>query len=1050
VTGPETSPAALEILLFGPMQVRVHGKPLPRLRSRKGLWLLALLTLRHDRPVEREWLVSMLWPDLDQRQGFANLRPVLSELRGALGNQAQRLQSPDQHTLFLELTGVEADVVTFDAAIARKTLSALEQAVARYCGPLLEGCNEEWVFQERAVREENCLQALQQLADASVTVGDYAQAFGYYRRAVGLDPWSEAARRGLMEALSRSGDTNAALQVYQEFVAVLRSDPTALPDEKTSALYQRLRSEARHRAGAHPPAAPAAAPAPKVQGYLPHPLTDLVGREDERMEVILRLRRSRLVTLTGLGGIGKTRLAREVAGEVVAEYSDGVWLVALEALSEGRLVVQQIASVLGLKEEPGRMLLHSVTEHLRTRRILLVLDNCEHLLKASAQAVADLLRECGELRILATSREALGITGEAAWSVPALAVPDTEHLPEGRATLLRVLMSYESVQLFVERAQGVQKSFVLNESNARPVAQVCRQLEGMPLAIELAAARVKAMTVERIASRLDDYLGLLTGGSPTMQRRQQTLRATLDWSYDLLTKPERSLLRRLSVFTGGWTLEAAEGVCDGEGIDTSQILNLLTSLVDKSLIVFEERERDGGGRYRMLEMVRKYAAESLQASAETGQVRSKHRDYFLALAEEVETQLKGAAQGAGLARLEREHENLREALEWCRIEKDGAPAGLRLAGALGRFWEVRGYPAEGRRYLLEALAREASAERTPERARALNRAGVLAWRQGDYPAAMALHEQSLAIQRELGDKRGIVLALHELGNVVHLQGDYLAARMLHEESLAISRELEDSQGIADSLDYLGNVSREQGDYETARVFYAESLAISRELKNRGGIAWLLNQMGSVSREQGDYETARAYFEESLAISRELGDKWGIAWSLNRLGNVAREQSDYLVARMLHQESLTISRELGDRRGIAWALCSLGNVDNDQGNSGSARSLYKESLSIHGKLGDRRGVTESLEGMAAVMMAQSETQQAVRLWGAAHVLRERIGAPLPLRERKKYDQHLEQACSVLGEDAFSIAWEGGHAMTWEQAVTYARKEPEPSADDKDLE
>ena len=338
-----------------------------------------------------------------------------------------------------------------------------------------------------------------------------------------------------------------------------------------------------------------------------------------------------------------------------------MWLVALEALSEGRLVVQQIASVLGLKEEAGRTPLHSVTQHLRTKRLLLVLDNCEHLLQASAQVASHLLQECAEVRILATSREPLGITGETAWSVPVLSVPDTERLPQGRATLLRVVMSYESVQLFVERAQARQKSFVLNDRNARAVAQVCRQLDGIPLAIELAAARVKAITVEQIVSHLDNHLGLLTVGNRTAQSRQQTLRATLDWSYALLSEPERSLLKRLSVFADGWVLEAAEQVCVGEDIEEGHVLNLLTSLVDKSLVLFEERE-PAGGRYRLLEMVRQYAAEGLLSSGEATLVKTRHRDWFVALAEEVEPHLKGAEQGDWLRRLEWEYDNLRAAL----------------------------------------------------------------------------------------------------------------------------------------------------------------------------------------------------------------------------------------------------------------------------------------------------------------------------------------------------------------------------------------------------
>jgi predicted ATPase/DNA-binding SARP family transcriptional activator/Tfp pilus assembly protein PilF len=1066
MTEPETSIAALTIQLFGPMQVRVQGQPLPPLRSRAMLWLLAILTLRHNRPVEREWLAGTLWPDSDQSQAFTNLRTVISGLKSALGGEGGRLQSPNRHTLFLDLTDADVDVLQFDAALARKTLSALEQAVGLYRGPLLEGCNEEWVLQERAVRKQDCLQALQKLGDAALTGGDYEKAVGYYQHAVGMAPWGEVARRGWMEALARSGDINAALQVYREFVEVLRSDPKAVPDEQTSALYQRLRTEARQKVGTYAVVTAPAVAVPVVQGYLPHPLTDLVGREDERIEVATLLRRSRLVTLTGLGGIGKTRLAREVAGAVVGEYADGVWLVALESLNEGRRVIQQVASVLGLKEERGRTPLQRVTEHLRQKRLLLVLDNCEHLLEASAQAVGHLLQECAELRILATSREAMGIADETVWSVPALAVPDIEHLPQGQAALVRVLRGYESVQLFVERARAVRESFALSGGNARLVAQVCCQLEGIPLAIELAAARVRAMSVDQIASRLNDHLGLLTGGSRTAQSRQQTLRATLDWSYDLLTEAERALLKRLSVFAGGWTLEAAEAICCADGavgirewavgktaeapplttahsLLPDEVLDLLTSLMDKSLVLFEERE-PADGRYRLLEMVRQYAAASLQASGESEQVKCKHRDWFVALAEAEEPRLRTAEQELGLRRLETEYENLRSALAWCRAEENGAQAGLCLAGALGRFWAVRGYLTEGRRYLADALGREGAAGRTPERARALNGAGVLAYRQGDYPEARSLYGESLGIKRELGDRQGVAAALNNLGAVAKDQGDYASARVLFEESLAIQRELGDQQGVAGSLSNLGTVAFDQGDDAAARVLYEKALTLNREFDNRVWVAINLANLGILAHRQGDYAAARALFEESLAIRRELGDRHGIAYSLNNLGSAANKQGDPASARILHEESLAIRRELGDRRGIAESLGNLGNVAINQGDYASARILNEESLAIRRELESRLGIAVSLESFANLALKAGSGERAARLWGAASALRESIGSHLPPNEQEDRERDMGAVRAAIGEKALAAMWAEGRALTWEQAVAYALKQDQSSS------
>ena len=1083
---PPISIAALALQLFGPMQVRVQGQLLPTLRSRTMLWLLALLTLRPNRPVEREWLSGMLWPDKDQSQALANLRPALSGLRSALGGEGERLQSPSRRTLLLDLTGADVDVLAFDAAIASGDLLSLEQAVGLYRGPLLEGCTEEWVFQERNAREQHCLHALQTLGEAALMGGDYEQAGRYYQRAVGIDPWWEAARRGWMEALAKKGDTNAALQVYREFVTFLKDDPKALPDEQTRALYERLRTELRQKASPHAVVVATKTPTPKVTGYLPHPITELVGREDERLEVGICLRRSRLVTLVGPGGIGKTRLAREVANEVVREYRDGVWLVALEALSEGRLVIQQIASVLGLREEPGQTPLQRVTEYLRDKRLLLVLDNCEHLLEASAQVAGHLLQECGEVRILATSREALGITGETVWSVPALAVPDTQHLPQGQATLLRVLKGYESVQLFVERAQAVQKSFDLTGSNARLVAQVCHQLEGIPLAIELAAARIKVLTAQQIAARLNDHLGLLTGGSRTAQPRQQTLRATLDWSYELLTEPERLLLKRLSVFVGGCSLEAAEQVCRGAGVAEGEVLDLLTSLVGKSLVVFEEREA-AEGRYRLLEMVRQYAAEGLQASGEAEQIKHRHLQWCLTFAELAGPALSTSEQAVWLARLETEHGNLRAALAWSlKREEEGigkreasetfSLTSLLLCGALQLFWRMRGHLTEGRAWCEAALKARGAQERTAARAKALHGAGMLAFYQGDYASARSQYVESLAIFRELGNRQGIASSLNDLGIVTHGHGDYAAARSLFEECLSIRRELGDRGGLAYTLVNLGNMAKDQGDYAAAHSLYVESLAIFRELGDRQGIAISLNNLGIVTHGHGDYASARSLYEECLSIRRELGDKWGIAGSLNNLGNVIKDQGDYASARSLFEECLAIFRELGDRLGIAGSLNNLGNVIKDQGDyaaarslfeeclaicreSGirqgiafplnhlgtlafhqgdyaSARSLYEESLSIRRELGDKWGIVYSLEAFARLNLQENRSEQAAALWGAAQRLRKEIGFPLPPDEQDEYDRAVAAAREALGEEAFAAAWEEGRAMTLEQAVAYA--------------
>jgi predicted ATPase/DNA-binding SARP family transcriptional activator len=1066
----------LGITLFGPMQVRIEGKPLPPLRSRKSLWLLALLTLRHDRPVERGWLAGTLWPDVNQTRASSNLRSVVSELRQALGSQAYRLQSPSRRTLRLDLTGMDVDVRAFDAAIGSQNLLILERAVALYRGPLLEGCTEEWVFPEREKREQGCLRALETLGSTAFEAGDYETAVGYYRRALGLDTWHETARRGLMEALARKGDRNTALQVYREYVTLLRETPHMAPDEETRAVYTRLRAEASQQIAPHTVAA-SASPVPVVAGYVPHALTELVGREEERLEVAACLRRSRLVTLTGVGGIGKTRLAMAVAGDIVREYTDGVWLVALDSLSEEQQVMPQIASMLEVKEEAKRPLSVTVTEYLKNKRLLLVLDNCEHLLKASAETVRQLLAECKTVRILTTSREALGITGEIVWTVPSLPAPDPEHLPERQTALLRVLLGYASVQLFVERAQAVQKTFALTGSNAKTVAQICYRLEGIPLAIELAAARVKVITVEQIAARLGNYLGLLTGGSRTVQARQQTLRATLDWSYALLAEEERLLLQRLSIFAGGWTREAAEAVCaDSEAAETSSpilkqsdILPLLTALVDKSLI------SEANGRFRMLEMVRQFAGERLAASGEEPFILARHQDCFIALAEEAAPHLSGPEQAEWLRRLAADHDNLRAIFSRSEQGDCSAEGALRLAVALRLFWYIRGDYSEGRKCLTQVLEHGDTQARTPARARALNGLGGLVRRQGDYALAQTRYEESLSIRRELGDGRGSAETTGNLGMIQSDLGNYKGARAFFEESLSLHRQLSDKHGVAMMVTNLGSMALNQGEFIRARGLLEESLLIYRELGDRFRTAWALNTLGNVISALGDLIQAQALHEASLSYLKELGDRNGIAWTRNYQGMVAARQGDYARAQAFYQEGLSIFRDLGEKHGIGLSLEFLGEADFDQGEFASAHSLYQESLSIFKELGQKRGIASTLSKLGSLAFARGDDAMgralfkeclplfkdmgtksaiaqavntvasamqgrdvnvAVSLWGAAQTLRENTGGVMPLKEQEKYEKDLSQARVTLGEDAFVAAWEAGRALTWEQAADYA--------------
>jgi tetratricopeptide (TPR) repeat protein len=530
----------------------------------------------------------------------------------------------------------------------------------------------------------------------------------------------------------------------------------------------------------------------------------------------------------------------------------------------------------------------------------------------------------------------------------------------------------ESVRLLVERAAAVRSDFTLSESNASAIVEICRHLDGIPLALELAAARVRTISVDEIAERLADRFHLLTDGHRATLSKHRTLRALIDWSYDHLSDDERMLFRRLSVFAGGWTLRAAESVCVGEHIEEGEVLDLLSHLVGKSLVEVDSDEEQGTrrSRYRLLETVRQYALERLMEAEADGTACQRHRDFFLVLAEEAEPKLDGPDQRAWLTRLEDEHDNLRAALRACKTGDDAEDeVGLRLAGALGLFWEVSGHRSEGQSICAELLAGTDASARSSIRAKALRTAGKLTLLLGDTTEGRSLLEESLAISRELAHRDGIASSLNELGVFASSQGDFVEARDLHTDSLAIRRELGDRHGISNSLMNLGVVARRQGDHAAARSLLEESLAIRRELGDRRGIAMVLANLGNVAHVQHDSAGAHSLYAESLVMFRELGDRHGVANTLNNLGNVAWRQHDYDAARSFYEDGLAITKELGDKRGSGRALQNLGNVDFKKGDHAEARVLYEESLAIDRDLGDKQGIAHLLDNLGIIARNQ---------------------------------------------------------------------------------
>ena len=598
---------------------------------------------------------------------------------------------------------------------------------------------------------------------------------------------------------------------------------------------------------------------------LPSRLTSFIGREEEKG----LLGATRLLTLTGAGGCGKSRLALQVASELLEDFPDGVWLVELAAIADPSLVTQEVAAVVGVEEEPDEELSTTLLKYLASRNTLVVLDNCEHLVQACAEVADRLLTGAPQLKILATSREPLGIAGETTWRVPSLSMPDVENLPE-----LEALTQYEAVRLFIERAVALESRFEVTNENAPAVAHVCHRLDGIPLAIELAAVRVKVLSAEQINERIEDRFRLLTGGSRSALPRQQTLRALVDWSYDLLDEAEQALFARLSVFAGGFMLDSAEAVCaDGEA-DSYEVLDLLSSLVDKSMVIWD----GGASRYRMLETLREYARERLVEGGLLEVLENRHATHFLAIAEEAEPELEqGPKQHECLDRLENEHDNLRAALRWV-VESAETETALRLGKALEGFWSIRGHLSEGREWLAQVLALP-GAPIDPRHGKALSAAGTLASVQGDLDAAESHYQRSLSSLRQADDRRAVAKTLVGLADVAESRGDYGKARSLLEKSLEVSRGLGEQTGIAESLGFLARIAETQGLEDEAQSHYQLGLEIAKELGDKQGIGSWQRRLARSARSRGDYAAARALYEESLTVFRELGDSLGVAKAL---------------------------------------------------------------------------------------------------------------------------------------------------------------------------
>jgi predicted ATPase/DNA-binding XRE family transcriptional regulator len=730
---------------------------------------------------------------------------------------------------------------------------------------------------------------------------------------------------------------------------------------------------------------------------LPARLTSLIGREKEMVDVYEYLRRPdiRLVTLIGPPGIGKTRLSIEVARGAFSEFPGGVFFIALAPLEDPNLIAPTICQTLGFVEAIDQSPLRRLEKGIGEKNLLLVLDNVEHLIEETATLVSNLLSACPGLKILATSREALRVPGEWLYAVPALKVPNVNFSID-----LESVSQFSALTLFVERARAVRSDFVLNANNIRTIALICTRLDCLPLAIELIAARARFMSPQTLLTKLNDQFVLSADGVRAVSARQKTWHNAISWSYNLLAEPERILFRRLAIFAGGFTFEAAKAVCGLDELSGKDIFDLLGRLIDKSLVVLEGVSTRNETRYYLLETIREYALEKLNQSDEMTILCLRHLKFFAEMVEEAERNFKGALQAGWYYRLDREVDNLRAALTWFE-GTNHAELRLRFAAGLWRYWKSRGQSSEGRRHLqriLEGLP-PGPARQTPACARALTAVGSLAYYEGDFSYSEQSRNDALAIFQSLGDNVGIADCLNGLGNIAISQGNYDAARRFYEESLTMRKDLGDIWGVARLLGNLGLLSYFQMDYARAYSLHSESLTLFRELRDDEGIANELVNLGDVALHQAELSTALAFYTESAATSGGLKDQWGFAYAIMGIANVAFEQGD-------------VSK---------------------------ASSLYRECLSLFHDESDHIGLPYALESMAALAMMKNQPEKATRMFGAADALRERTNSPMPLPNTSAYQKNISVLQQQLDRSRFEAAWKQGRLMTMEQVIVYALEE-----------
>jgi len=754
---------------------------------------------------------------------------------------------------------------------------------------------------------------------------------------------------------------------------------------------------------------------------LPVQLTGFIGREDSLKIIKELLEKTRLLTLLGPGGGGKTRLAMQVGADMIDDFANGVFIAELAPVTDPDFIPDTLLNSFGIKEEARKTDEATLTDHLKNKELLLILDNCEHLIYECAVITEKLLSSCPKLRIITTSRESLNCSGERTYSVPSLSHPDISNDISPQQ-----LSQFESVRLFIERALAVNLNFRITNENVKALAEICSRLDGIPLAIELAAARVKALSVEKICERLHDRFSLLTGGRRTALPRQQTLKALIDWSFDLLSDKEKILWERLSVFTGGWTLESAEEICSDEKIKVAEILDLLNALTEKSILIYDiDKER-----YLILETLKQYGEEKLRDSGGKIDILSKHLHYFMEYAEAAELKLKGDESKEQLDRLENDHGNIQSAIIWA-AEGGDKEEGARLAGALHIFWAIRGHCSIGT-ILLESILNKIQNVSKSSLGKVLNSISNLALEQSDYEKAQKYSEKNLSLSREIDDKPGVGKSLTMLGHVALCQGNYEQAQKYYEESLSLSRETEDKIAIVFCLLNLGEIAFSQGNYEESKKFFEEGLILSRETGDKRSIAISLLNQGNLAFIQDDYIQAQKFSEESMILCREIGYKRGIGNSFHSLGCAAHHQGNYEQAMEHYEESILLFRETGNKRGIGVSFHSMGCAALTQKNHEQAQKYLEEAVSIFREIGDKECIAFSLIGFAGILSAADLHSQAVKLLGAADETLRPMSAVLDRMDQMIKEQTEKELHNKISDEEFEKYFEEGKKLTLEEA------------------